>query len=302
MKKRLSILSVLLLLTASVTMGQTPTPANTQFPNPGFEKWTNHNCSTAQGTSEVPDNWHTFDEVKYDTWPGGSLAKKTSHFKLSGQNAYRGNLSWQLATHTVNIIITVRANGTATSGRTRVGSTTVTDNSNYNYSDLSNSSQYGNGHFYWDFVGCPDSMSFYYKTNWSTASNKPLIKVYLHRGQWYDHADGAVNAIASGNGSTTSTLTNSNLIAYCQTTFAPSSTDWARFAGKFINYSNNSVNTDNDYSTIRRPQYILASFSTNETAGGGEESEAPEEEESGGEIDSEMLGDVQPESTETTQA
>ena len=36
--------------------------------------------------------------------------------------------------------------------------------------------------------------------------------------------------------------------------------------------------------------------------GGGEESEAPEEEESGGEIDSEMLGDVQPESTETTQA
>ena len=36
--------------------------------------------------------------------------------------------------------------------------------------------------------------------------------------------------------------------------------------------------------------------------GGGEEAESPESEESGGEIDSEMLGDVQPESSETTQA
>lgn len=39
-----------------------------------------------------------------------------------------------------------------------------------------------------------------------------------------------------------------------------------------------------------------------EEGGGGEEAETPESEESGGEIDSEMLGDVQPESSETTQA
>ena len=39
-----------------------------------------------------------------------------------------------------------------------------------------------------------------------------------------------------------------------------------------------------------------------EETGGGEEGESAESEESGGEIDSEMLGDVQPESSETTQA
>ena len=108
-------------------------------------------------------------------------------------------------------------------------------------------------------------MSFYYKTNWSSSSNQPLIKVYLHKGAWYDHANGAVNASAS---SSSSDLNNTNLIAYCQTAFSPS-TSWARFADKFIHYSNNSANNDNDYSTITRPQYILASFSTNESAGGG---------------------------------
>ena len=274
MKKKLSILSVLLLLTASVTMGQTPTPANTQFPNPGFEKWTNHSSASAyQGTKEVPDNWHTFDEGQYDAGDY-DIAKQTSHFKLTGSAAYR-NTSFQPATHKVSVtvlgmtIFSVTANGTATSGRTRVGSTTVTSYKNYNYSDLNtgngHTSSYGNGHFYWNFVGCPDSMSFYYKTNWDDASQKPLIKVYLHRGNWYDHANGAVNADGNSN---SSNISHSNLVAYCQTPFDPS-TSWTRFVRPFIQYGNNSYNTDNSYSTITRPEYILASFSTNESAGGG---------------------------------
>ena len=64
--KKFTIFCALLFLTAGAVNAQTITQANTQFPNPGFEKWTDHGCSTAQGTSEVPDNWHTFDEVKYD--------------------------------------------------------------------------------------------------------------------------------------------------------------------------------------------------------------------------------------------
>ena len=61
--KKFTIFCALLFLTAGAVNAQV-TQTNTQFPNPGFEKWTNHGCSTAQGTSEVPDNWHTFDEVK----------------------------------------------------------------------------------------------------------------------------------------------------------------------------------------------------------------------------------------------
>ena len=126
-------MNVLLFLIASAVHAQI-TQTNTQFPNPGFEKWSDHNCSVAQGTSEVPDNWHTFDEVKYNATDiyipfvgnTSAIAKKDSHFKLTDSEAY-GNTgtSLQLATHDVKIVTTVRANGTITSGRTRVGSTSV---------------------------------------------------------------------------------------------------------------------------------------------------------------------------------
>ena len=273
MKKPLILMSVLLFLIASAVHAQV-TQTNTQFPNPGFEKWTNHNCTTDQGTSEVPDNWHTFDEVKFDTWPGEATARKTSHFKLTGSAAHGGSgTALQVASHSA---LGVLANGTITSGRTRVGSLIVENYKNYNFSDLTghsgpnNNTNYGNGHFYWNFIGCPDSMSFYYKTNWSDTNNKPLIKVYLHQGEWYDHANKVVNS--SGTNSEND-ITHSNLIAYCQKPFYPSSTNWKRFTGKFIQYGNHSENTDNIYSTIVRPQYILASFSTNENAGEGSTSD-----------------------------
>ncbi|MBO7493061.1 MAG: hypothetical protein J6T87_02825, partial [Bacteroidales bacterium] len=273
MKKQLTFLGVLLFLMAGALNAQV-TQTNTQFPNPGFEKWTDHDCSVAQGTSEVPDNWHTFDEVKFDTWPGEATARKTSHFKLTGSNAHGGSgTALQIASHSA---LGFLANGTITSGRTRVGNVlSVSNYKNYNFSHLSghsgpnNNTNYGNGHFYWNFIGCPDSMSFYYRTNWTDADKKPLIKVYLHQGEWYDHANKVVNEHGD---SSTNHITHPNLIAYCQTTFAPSD-DWKRFAGKFIQYGNHSENTDNIYSTIVRPQYILASFSTNENAGEGSTSD-----------------------------
>ncbi|MCQ2277201.1 MAG: hypothetical protein MJZ87_09705, partial [Bacteroidales bacterium] len=266
MTKKITVLMLLLLSLTAVGFGQTITQTNTQFPNPGFEKWTNHNCATAQGTSEVPDNWHTFDEVKYDAaniLGSENIAKKTSHFKLTGTSAYNNSgASIQLALHEAAGI--AWANGTMTSGRTRVGSLTVTSYKNYNYSDLSNASSFGNQHFYWPFVGCPDSMSFYYKTNWTSTSNKPLIKTYLHKNAWYDHANDALNN--SGTNSNTN-LNVDNYVAGCTKEFA-TSTSWKRFADKFEYGSFHSNNTDNNYSTLDRPQYILASFSTNKSAGG----------------------------------
>ena len=202
-------MSVLLFFMASIVNGQI-TQTNTQFPNPGFEKWSNHSCTVIAGsTSEVPDNWHTFDEIKYDVTGLASLgegtAKTTCHYKLSGNNAHGGSgNSLQIASHNVDLIITtVLANGTITSGRTRVGSTSVSNYQNYNFSQLTldpNESwpSYGNQRWYWDFIGCPDSMSFYYMTNWTSTSQKPLIKVYLHRGTWYDHASNVVNSTPSG--------------------------------------------------------------------------------------------------------
>lgn len=264
MKKQFTLLTLFLLLTTVMVNAQI-TQTNTQFPNPGFEKWTDHNCTTAFGTDTFPDNWHTFDEVKCETFlnVGCGAAKQTSHARLTGASAYGGSgNSIQLVLHEALGI--AWANGTMTSGRTRVGDINVTSYKNYNYSDLSETSAYGNGHFYWEFIGCPDSMSFYYKTNWNSTSNRPYIKTYLHRGAWYDHANDALNN--SGSSSTTN-LNVDNYVAGCTHEFA-TSTSWSRFAEKFVYGSSHPVNDDANYSTLDRPQYILASFSTNRTAGG----------------------------------
>ena len=275
--KKFTIFCALLFLMAGVVTAQV-TQTNTQFPNPGFEKWSTHsNASTADGgTKEVPDNWHTFDEVQYDATNilgSEGVAKTMCHFKLSGSNAHGGSgSSIQLAAHNATILgMGVLANGTITSGRTRVGANSVTSYKNYNYSDLNtnHSSDYGNGLFYWPFVGCPDSMSFYYKTNWTSSTELPLIKVYVHKSTWYDHASGVVNSTSGG---TSNDLSHENLIAHCKTAFS-TSTSWKRFADKFTYNSTNSNNTDNNYATITQPQYILASFSTNETAGDGSTSD-----------------------------
>ena len=264
MKKIFTFLCTLLLLTTVVVNAQI-TQTNTQFPNPGFECWTRHNCTTAYGTDTFPDNWHTFDEVKCETFlnVGCGAAKQTSHARLTGTSAYGGSgNSIQLVLHEALGI--AWANGTMTSGRTRVGDINVTSYKNYNYSDLSETSAYGNGHFYWEFIGCPDSMSFYYKTNWTSTSNRPYIKTYLHKGAWYDHANDALN----NNGSSSTTNLNvDNYVAGCTHEFA-TSTSWKRFAEKFVYGSSHPVNDDANYSTLDRPQYILASFSTNRTAGG----------------------------------
>ena len=64
MKKTLTFLSVLLFLTASVTMGQ-----NYQFPYNGqFEYWT----STGEDNA-VPKGWHTFNEAQCELWIGWTL-------------------------------------------------------------------------------------------------------------------------------------------------------------------------------------------------------------------------------------
>lgn len=257
MKKIFTLLTLLLLMMTVVVNAQI-TQTNTQFPNPGFEKWTDHHCNVVQGTTSlVPDNWHTFDQVLYEaTNVLGSeeLAKTNCHYRLDGNNAYRGDYSWQLSSHNVNILfISVLANGTATTGRTRVKSTTVEDYTNFNFST---------SNYRWPFVGCPDSLSFYYKTSWSTVSEHPLLKVYLHTGDFYDHANGREDCNNnSGNPS------QSCLIAKCVDTFNVSPNGWSRRVREFYHYTGNNV--DNNYGNIERPQYILASFSTNVKAGGG---------------------------------
>ena len=243
MKKRIYFLSAYLLL-ASCLMAQTP--VNTQFPNPGFEKWTAHGKA-----GSVPNRWHTFDELKCELSGVASLgcgtAKSNHHNDMSG---YRGSHSIQLYCKT---ILGVSANGALSTGRTRVVSTNARHAGNYNY--LTNEEGYVGGFpFYWSFVGCPDSVSFYYKTDY-TSSDKPYLKVFTVTGMpFYDKASGELTP-------------KSLIVGAADIRTLPQSSTWRRGKSK-VTYTH-PHNTDGNTGTLARPSYMLASFSTSTVSGSG---------------------------------
>lgn len=244
MKKTLTLLSAFLLLMTSSLMAQI-TQTNTQFPNPGFEEWSTH------GSSEVPKHWHTFDEISCSLWLGCSTASTNHHNKKSGStNVHSGTYAIELYCKSV---LGKKANGALSTGRTHVGDTEAGSASNYNYATTE--SGYANGYkFYWDFVGCPDSVSFYYKTNFSS-SDRPYLKVFTITGlPFYDKANGVLDP-------------TNFIVGSADMTTLQQSSSWARAKYK-VTYTH-SHNTDDNYSTITRPSYMLASFSTSTVAGSG---------------------------------
>ena len=142
MKKRLSILSVLLFLTAGVTMGQTP--INTQFPNPGMEVFQPGHTSNGDA---VPYNWHSFNDADAT---GIYAASKDNHSnRVAG---HTGNYAMQIYTKGIWVFVTIPANGSFSTGQTHVGSSDDSNTSNYVISKDG---------FRWSFVGLPDSVSFW---------------------------------------------------------------------------------------------------------------------------------------------
>ncbi|MCR4966011.1 MAG: T9SS type A sorting domain-containing protein [Bacteroidales bacterium] len=266
MRKTLTLLSALLLLTASTVMAQTPNGTNTQFPNPGFEHWDYHS-SAPSGTGTdykyVPTYWHTFDEVEISGL-GANTAKANHHNRYSAtSNAAKVHSGSHSIGLFVETVLTVKANGTMTTGRTKVGNKlnpSSSDNYNYDYNGSTASAyqSFGNGHFYFEFVGCPDSLSLYYQTNWTSSSIKPMIKVFAHQElPFYDKANGDLDP-------------TNKIIFQATPHFATSNGTWSRGVGGLTyNTSNYPYNGDNNPSTISRPQYLLASPSTSQSAGSG---------------------------------
>ena len=267
--KKFTIFCALLFLTAGVVNAQI-TQANTQFPNPGFEHWDYHSNASCAGESwlsscsytdvkYVPTFWHTFDEINISA---GSANHHNRYNSTSNPNkVHSGNYSIGLVVHS---ILGVKANGTMTTGVTYVGNVlNAGSDENYNY-DNNNStsySQFGNGKFNFPFVGCPDSLSLYYQTSWASTTVKPMIKVYGHQGlPFYDKANGD--------------LEPTNKIIFEATPHFPTSQNtWARGTSK-LNYNTTNFpnNGDNTYtpSSISRPEYLLASPSTSQSAGSGQ--------------------------------
>ena len=209
------------------------TSGNYALTNGGFEgSWSN----------SEPNGWHSFPSA---TGSLASMAGGDDQFKQSTEKrpGSTGSHSVLIAS---NMIVGVKANGNCTNGQINAGSTTADDASgNYNFSDPSN-----NG-YNTKFVGNPDSIIFWAKyipadKNPSNSVNKARMHTVITTNARYQDPEAS----------------NYSSVKVAEATInysATSSMGWQRLAVPFVYSSVNPASA----------AYVLVTFTTNQTPGGG---------------------------------
>ena len=216
-----------------VFYGNKVTDRNYALNNGGFEGgWSNNE----------PTGWHSFPSA---TGSFAGFVNGTGQFSQSTdvRPGTTGSHSVQIQT---KITLGAKGNGNCTNGQINAGSTTATDaNGNYNFSDPSN-----NG-YNTEFVGQPDSLVFWAKYipgggNVTDNSNKARANaVITQNARYQDPETGSYGSVKVGNAE----------INYSAT----SSKGWQRLSTPFV------------YTSLdpKTAAYILVTFSSNATPGGG---------------------------------
>ena len=218
---------------AQVLLSGQKTSGNYALTNGGFEgSWSN----------SEPNGWHSFPSA---TGSLASMAGGDDQFKQSTEKrpGSTGSHSVLIAS---NMIVGVKANGNCTNGQINAASTTADDASgNYNFSDPSN-----NG-YNTPFVGNPDSMVFWAKyipadKNPSNSVNKARMHTVITTNARYQDPEAS----------------NYSSVKVAEATInysATSSMGWQRLAVPFVYSSVNPASA----------AYVLVTFTTNQTPGGG---------------------------------
>ena len=214
------------------------TPYGQQFDNYGFENW-----------EQVGSSW-SFSGTKYHYEPVEWNSFKTSEGTLSGlagdqiseSNEKRpgttGSKSARIfSTSKIGII----ANGNMTTGRIYAGSTTPNNDGNYNYTKRSDSK------FNTPFTSIPDSLTVWVAVKASSDVNAKITTTI--------HGDVDMKQLAkSGNSPADKVCATADALV---SRTSSSGVVWKRVTIPFTN----GPHTD--------PRYILATFNTNATPGGG---------------------------------
>ena len=219
---------------SSIVLSAQEINANYAITNGGFEgNWSNNE----------PQGWHSFKTATGDY--ASFVTSNTGQFQQSTDTrpGSTGSYSAQLQSKTV---LGINANGNCTNGRINAGSMSATDASgNYAFSDPSQPN------YTTPFVGCPDSLVFWAKYipgggNVTDASNKARAHATLLTNARYQDPE----------------TTDYSAIKIAEATSnysATSSKGWQRIAVPFV------------YTSVSPSQmaYMLLTFSTNATPGGG---------------------------------
>ena len=220
------------LLTLSLIAFALGARAQYQVPNSDFEtNWSSDN--------EPGSGWYSFPSAG-GTWSSFSGSSKANTVKLTGDDARNGGTSVRLKSRN---IAGKKANGNLTTGRINMGSTTPANSANYNYTDLSGSTNHA------AFTGHPDAFEYWAKfKRGETGDYNARCHVIIHGDCNYKDPSETTENI------------NKYKIAEA-TVYATPCTDWTKFSGKF-EYASPTAPGNNTY--------VLASFTTNPTAGGSE--------------------------------
>ncbi len=218
--------------------------AQYQFPNSDFED--DFVVSYVSKSYTEPLGWHG-----YGTISGAVGSMGRSGEKLCQSTDVRsGSTSTKSAYVKSTSILGIVANGVMTNGQIYSNSMSATDGTgNYNFSDPTNTGSadtYGeNNQFYTPFTGRPDSMRVWLKfLPASSGTGNARVSVYLHKANtvMYDPTDN---------------VTDESIIVAHAEQGIPASDEWVQYSLPF------------SYSSDDAPGLILATFSTNETPGGG---------------------------------
>lgn len=220
--------------------------AQTQMANSDFEEWT----STSKG-SAVPKEWHSFSDADCQlkgiySW-GCSFMQTNHSSRVSGHGGYGCEIEAS------TIAATALVNGVITTGQMVFASTSTKSEENHTYSDIANRCGHGAA---MHFTGLPDSVYFWCRFDMKKRGNTAVAKFHLHTATEYKD-------IPTHRASTPQPGKVGN--AFCEMT-DPGDGLWHRYGFGFTYYDENSGTTT---ANGRKPQYILASFSTNKIAKGG---------------------------------
>lgn len=202
-----------------------------QLPNPGFENWDNNYASD----DDEPANWNGFPSAECTLASYlCNQALTTRHSRSTETHTGNGYSCRIFSTSVIGIV----ANGNITTGRIHAGSTQAANSANYNYTATNNSDHRQ------AFNGQPDSIRFWAKVNAASSSTQARISAIIH-----DASDVRDPIISSD---------NAHIVGTAIRNFSGDNS-WHEIIVPF------------DYTTYSgsTPAYILVTFSTNKTPGGG---------------------------------
>lgn len=208
-----------------------------QLNNSDFEKW------EGSGNTYEPTDWNSFgtgtgSQIGTAVSMGGTHMSESTDVR-PGSNGQKSVKIWTTS------IFGIKANGNITTGRINAGAMNAQDPQNYNFTDITTEE------FSERLNSRPDSLTVWVKYTSASSDSKARVSAIIHDN--YSYRDPSGSDAESPN----------HVVANAELNFSNNGGAWQRLSIPF-NYKGNQLN----------PDFLLVSFTSNMTPGGGSADDA----------------------------